>query len=337
MNIGMKRFWKLTTIVFIFLFALPFLSHFGYCIAEVAYNNLGFLQNGIWYSKDPFFSGDKVRIYSAVFNSSANDLIGKVEFFDNGNSLGLTDFSVTGGGKIKDVWLDFIPTEGTHKISAKIVEAKISRVSQTPETITITNTQTGADERFIDIDTDKDGVGNQQDPDDDNDTFSDEEEISLGMDPLKKDLAKTEIVKTPEQTTEQLLDAFKNPPADSSRTEQAKLTAEKISNTAIEATKSAVSSINNFAEDQGHKLDLKKEEVQKELEHIREVSRTSPETKQSVIASPLKTAYVFLLAVLSLFFNNRAVFYIISIFLIYKILKLLIRWVSIKIAQPKLR
>ena len=32
--------------------------------------NAGFIQGNIWFSKNPFFEGDTVRIYSAIINSS---------------------------------------------------------------------------------------------------------------------------------------------------------------------------------------------------------------------------------------------------------------------------
>ncbi|MBI5220546.1 MAG: hypothetical protein HY978_01755 [Candidatus Liptonbacteria bacterium] len=112
-------------------------------------SNLGFLRGNIWYSKDPFYRGDTVRIYSAVFNSTSNDLVGTVEFYDNGFILGRAEFSVAGNGRIKEVWTDWTATAGTHNISAKIVSARLSLVGGQEEPIRIANSTTGEDQRVI--------------------------------------------------------------------------------------------------------------------------------------------------------------------------------------------
>src|SRR3989338_11571345 len=61
--------------------------------------NAVFLQGGIWYSKAPFFAGETVRVYAAIFNSGNGDISGTVEFLDNQKSLGKSDFFVERGGK----------------------------------------------------------------------------------------------------------------------------------------------------------------------------------------------------------------------------------------------
>jgi len=114
------------------------------------YRNLGFLEGNIWYSKDPFFAGDTIRIYSAVYNSSPNDLLGTVEFYDYATSLGSMAFSVAGGGKVQDAWVDWVPSKGQHKILARITNAKISLIGGKEESITISSSESGSSERFVD-------------------------------------------------------------------------------------------------------------------------------------------------------------------------------------------
>ena len=112
--------------------------------------NLGFIpSNIIWYSKDPFFAGDKIRIYSAIFNNSEYDISGTVEFYDNGNLIGKLDFALAGGGGMRDVWIDWIAAKGNHKISAKIVDGKISTIGGGNETFALENSQAGESERFV--------------------------------------------------------------------------------------------------------------------------------------------------------------------------------------------
>lgn len=135
--------------------------------------NAGFVQGNIWYSKDPFFSGDTVRIYTGVFNGGSSDILGVVEFKDNGIALDRIPFTVTGGGRLREVWTDWRATEGSHSITAHIVEAKIARVGAQPEPIVLAHAGTSKDDRVIDLDTDKDGIGNAVDKDDDNDGTED--------------------------------------------------------------------------------------------------------------------------------------------------------------------
>ena len=58
-------------------------------------SNTGFVQANIWYSKDPFEEGDKVKIYTFIFNPDTRELSGTVIFFDNTVMLGKKDFIVS--------------------------------------------------------------------------------------------------------------------------------------------------------------------------------------------------------------------------------------------------
>lgn len=135
---------KLLTIIFgIFVLC------FGATAQAKTFSSLGFAQNGIWYSTDKFLEGEKIKIYSAVFNSSAYDLLGVVEFFDNGVSIGKSGFYVGGEGKIKEAGIDWTAVKGQHKISAKIKDAKIRRTDGQEEAITLENNQTGVSDIFV--------------------------------------------------------------------------------------------------------------------------------------------------------------------------------------------
>ena len=51
-------------------------------------SNTGFVPGNIWYSKDPFEEGDKVKIYTFIFNPDSRELSGTVIFFDKTVLLG---------------------------------------------------------------------------------------------------------------------------------------------------------------------------------------------------------------------------------------------------------
>lgn len=134
----------LISILFIF-FATPIFA------AELSLSNAGFVQSNIWYSKDPFYTGDKVRIYTVIFNGSVYDLTGSVEFLDNGTSLGRTNFSLSGSGRAQDLWIDWKAIGGSHTITAQLVNV----FADTPngkQPVSLPNIETGKSSRVVDID-----------------------------------------------------------------------------------------------------------------------------------------------------------------------------------------
>src|SRR3989344_6462651 len=147
----------------LFLLAAPFV------VSAAPLSNAGFLQGGIWYSKDPFFAGDTVRAYAAIFNSSAEDIAGTVEFLDNKKPLGAADFFVERGGKFVQVWVDWKATEGEHLVEAVITKASVIRVGGSPVAIEFQQTRAQESLRQGQQDTDGGGVGNGDDSDDDKD------------------------------------------------------------------------------------------------------------------------------------------------------------------------
>jgi len=146
--------------------------------AQETVSNVGFLSRPIWYSKSPFFAGETVRIYTIVYNSGKDDLLGTVEFKNGDTVLGAKDFSVSGGGKTQHVWIDWTAEEGEHTISADIVNARISPVGGTEEKVSLAERRVSAERVFVDVDTDGDGIGNREDEDDDGDGIPDTEDIA---------------------------------------------------------------------------------------------------------------------------------------------------------------
>jgi len=172
----------------IFAIALLFISIFSLSFSLArAGQDIGFLQKSIWYSKDVFFEGDEIRIYSAIFNGNSNDLKGIVEFYDNGQTIGQASFSVASGGRIEIVWTDWAAKGGSHTISAKIIEARLSIIGGQDILLDLENNIVNDVIQFIDKDTDGDNIGNELDNDDDNDGVLDVDEISQGSDPLNPD------------------------------------------------------------------------------------------------------------------------------------------------------
>ena len=175
----MKSFF--TILLFFIATAVP-----AYAV-DTPIKNAGFVPSNIWYSREPFFSGENIRIYTVIFNGSSEDLVGTVEFLDNQTLIGKADFSLARGGRIRDVWVDWVVKDGKHTITARLSGVQAIDTGGKKRPIVLENTETAKSELVIDVDTDKDGIGNTDDPDDDNDTVSDIDEIKYGTNPLKKD------------------------------------------------------------------------------------------------------------------------------------------------------
>ncbi len=149
-----------------------------------ATSSAGIAKEAMWFSKDPFFAGDKITLYVPVYNSSTNRLEGIVAFFDNGIAIGRENLKVDANGGFQAVGVTWTATAGNHRFTAKIEGGHFA-----DDAAATVPSSTAAPEakRFADNDTDKDGVGDKTDADDDNDGLTDAEEKRAGTDPLKSD------------------------------------------------------------------------------------------------------------------------------------------------------
>jgi len=103
----------------IFLFSLAFIP----AITLAQESNAGFVPSNIWYSKDPFTEGDKIKIYTLIFNPESAQMSGSVSFFDKNVLLGKKDFTVPANG-VRDVSVEWTATAGSHVIFGRIENAR---------------------------------------------------------------------------------------------------------------------------------------------------------------------------------------------------------------------
>ncbi len=104
-----------------FLIFSAFLLSVSFTHAQT--QNIGFVKENIWYSKDPFQEGDKIKIYTLIFNPDSRQLSGTINFFDDMTLLGKKDFKLAPQTS-QVINLDWTATAGAHKIFAKIENAK---------------------------------------------------------------------------------------------------------------------------------------------------------------------------------------------------------------------
>jgi len=108
---------KIGTILFLIFSLLPIQKIFAQD------SNIGFVSGNIWYSQDPFEEGDKIKIYTFIFNPDNRELFGTVIFFDKTILLGKKDFTIP-AKTANDISIDWTVTVGDHTIFAKIENAK---------------------------------------------------------------------------------------------------------------------------------------------------------------------------------------------------------------------
>ncbi len=239
----------------------------GTVFAQTA-KRFGFIEGNIWYSKDPFFDGDKIRIYSGVVNSTGQDITGSVEFYDGTTLIGKVDFSAVGNGTLQQVWTDWTATKGTHKIAAKIIQANIAKVGGGTEPVTLASNSSGEDNRFVDFDTDADGIGNLNDTDDDGDGLTDAQEIAAHTDPLKKD-TDGDGVADKEDARPLIADTQTASTTISDILQNAGPVVSQVASTTAAVATNVVQAINNLADTGAQKLDAKADQLKQEIADLK--------------------------------------------------------------------
>lgn len=126
-------------------------------------------EQNIRFSNYNFLEGRSVRIYASVSNNSNKDLLGVVKYTDNGNMIGTDQAISIFANKTDDVFVDWIPSAGNHKIAVKIYPWDTAIDDPSNNWIVA--------EAFAATDTDHDGIPNDKDDDDDGDGVNDTTDV----------------------------------------------------------------------------------------------------------------------------------------------------------------
>jgi len=307
---------------FIFIFFLfIFLSTPNYSKALTKPVNSGFV-SGIWYSQTPFFADETIRIYSAIQNESGFDITGSIRFYDNDNIIGESNFSSISGHLIEE-WVDWAVTEGEHKIKVEIINPVKSSPDSAPEAITLLSSISETATHYADIDTDGDRVGNTDDDDDDNDGLTDEREIELGLNPLKKDTDNDGKDDSEQTEQQELIENKINSDTQTSDNDENKKTDNKETTIVDKATniiKNISGTLEKGVNSATQKIILSLERKVNDLEDISDNKDTSNNKKKSF----LKNFLSIMLSLLIWLFENKFVLYS-SIFIILIIIWRILR------------
>jgi hypothetical protein len=166
--------------IFLILSSIFFAPHAQAKTATL--ENAGFMPGKIWFSKQYFYAGSPVRIYTVIFNGSDINISGTANFYNNRSLIGKSEFSIDRGKGVKEVWLDWIASKGSNRI--KVVITDIMN-EDTKEKLDI-NSPTLAEARTEEFFTDAMPI----DPlikDTDGDGTPDEQELRYGTDMNKPD------------------------------------------------------------------------------------------------------------------------------------------------------
>ncbi|MBU0636977.1 hypothetical protein KKH16_02085, partial [Patescibacteria group bacterium] len=167
-----------------------FIIFFSALQPVIAQINAGFV-SGIWYSKNPFFIGEIVRIYVGIQNRSGFDITGTVEFYDNDTLVRSTNVSII-NEQLIEAWTDHTFVYGDHEIKVQLAKTYIHEIGKPPRGVDLGNKFLNISNAFgmtffVDKDSDNDGIGDREDPDVDGDGLLNDEEEKIGTDPLNPD------------------------------------------------------------------------------------------------------------------------------------------------------
>lgn len=111
--------------------------------------NSGFVPGNIWFSKTPTAVGEVVKIYTLVWNASAEDVSGTVTFFDNDTLIGKQSFILAGEGSTKILSEPWKVAAGYHKIYAQITDSVGGPRGTKAITVSLQYAKTEEQEQFV--------------------------------------------------------------------------------------------------------------------------------------------------------------------------------------------
>ncbi len=298
--------------LFLLIF-LPLLT-----VAQTSQSNfeIGIIPGNIWYSPFKFFAGDKIKIYTAVFNNSGYDISGTVVFFDNNQEIGQKDFFLAAKENIGAISIDWIAKEGKRKISVKLIN--LNKIIDGKKTYLPLEEREIAEAKLnIDSDNDGDGIGDSVDEDDDNDGIKDDIEKVNGLDPKinEADLLRKEF-----------LTKIKNTHIIS--------TSSSLIKRAISLTKK----IDNYADQQKIKLEkIKQEKFYPQKVNLKQTSLRKASSSIAKAKIPnnfsfknfdkyLNKLYYFILSLAIFILGHKLLLYVFLVIIVYNILKIIIRF-----------
>lgn len=282
----MKKSIKIILYIFLFFTILPLSSY-------AQSSNVGFIPSNIWYSKDPFTEGDKIKIYTLLFNQDPRELSGEVLFYNKDTLLGKKSFALK-SQESEVVGLDWTVTSGTHTIYAKIEGAKFLVGTGKYEEVTITHDQSEKSQKIV-IKKITPDIGKIE-----NDIKETSKDVLVPI----KDIQEKIIENTPLSVSEPV---------------------KAISNNIDDYRISGLDYVTTKKVDIQSEIDAYKE-TPKTVSENKEETKTN--TNKSSVEKPLKYLSLFFFTVLTLILKNKVIFYILCILVIFYVLRFVWRKIT---------
>lgn len=256
-------------------------------------SNAGFVPGNIWFSIDPFEEGDKIKIYTVIFNPDSRELSGTVIFFDNSVFLGKKDF-VAPAKSIKDVSIDWTAAAGTHNIFGKIENAKFLISKEKYEEVYLAGNKTEESIRTVN----------------------------------KKIILKAADTTDTIKNSGSIIDSISTVSSKSIENVE-KIIAEKTPDSVAKPIALTASIVEEFRSNTGTASKNKKEEVKNKIQALNDNpalnsitdSKISSAISTNKFLKPFKYIELFFFTFLSFIFNNKFIFYGILITIIFLILR----------------
>lgn len=107
----------------------------------------GIIPGQIWYSTDSLKEGETVKIYTAIWNDTKQNLSTKVEFYDKNVILGTRDITIL-PDQVSGVNVSWKVTSGDHLVSAKIISSVLNKQG-IKDPIVLSRVSTNLDKKFV--------------------------------------------------------------------------------------------------------------------------------------------------------------------------------------------
>ncbi len=128
----------------------------------------GVPKDTLWFSEDPIFVGDRISIFSIVYNSTSYRLSGTMELYDGTTTIGKKEFVVGSGGAAQIISFPWEVTPGEHLFRAVITDNELRQEGENgimvPQGAVIQDTQTLAMKRFADFDANHNRIPDRNEP-----------------------------------------------------------------------------------------------------------------------------------------------------------------------------
>ena len=264
--------------------------------------NTGFVETNIWYSKEPLVEGEKVKIYTLVFNPSNKNFKGTVSFFDKSTLLGKKEVVVS-ASTAEAISIDWVVTVGGHEIFAKITNPRFESSAGQYEEIYLAQDETEKSVRTV----------SKKIPNAAEVKNKIDEALDSGLAPIEE--AKDSVVKS-------LPDTIKEPVGNAlGYVERLRTTTSEQISAEKKNTKAKIGQL-----EEGDELAQKQEQE----DEIDTLVKQGEESKGQILSSakaPLQYVWLFFLTIAGLVFQYKIVFYIALILATIGIVRLIIKLV----------